>query len=90
MELEWLVLDQDNVQQATGRGCAAATCLLLINGKVATVTVKRREEIKISYTAALLLADGVWICMEVCIDPRSGTRAGHEACPHRRRHAFWQ
>ena len=29
MELEWLVLDQDNVQQATGRGCAAATCLLL-------------------------------------------------------------
>lgn len=36
---------------ATGRGpCAAATCLLLINGKVATVTVNRREEIKISYT----------------------------------------
>jgi hypothetical protein len=34
--------------------------------------------------AALLLADDG----SICIDPRSGR--GHEACPHRRRQAFWQ
>ena len=70
MELEWWVMDQDNSKpQAGGVGLLAAATN---QRKGSDCCCQRQDkEIKISYTAALLLADGVWICMELRIDPRS-------------------